>query len=470
MDAMMLTVLTVGTRIIVHILQRLGYGGTSLPGIWVEKHAPWLITRYASQYSCIILITGTNGKTTVQHCLLHLLKHTGRAVVSNTSGSNMLRGIATTLMIAGRPGKDATLVCEVEEATMPSLTRLLSAHVIVLTNLYRDQLDAYGELNKTAEYVTQSCLNNPQAMLVHNGDDPLIVRTVTPLTHAKHAYSLGALAGTFRYEGQVSIPQDAMVTVESVRLREDLSSDSLVREGGAPPANPQDTPIVRPGMNAHDPASADSAQLYSKISRASARGASFEMHFQPPGLYNVYNALAAYTVGRLLGIAGSHLIEGLSTVSAPFGRGEQVVFVHEGKKIVLQLFLVKNPAGYAQVWDLLRHIRHPYYLVVGLNDKVADGRDVSWIWDINLPQLSHADSLQHVCFTGTRADDMALRYKYASIRGTSQDIIQEISVCVDHLLEQIPSDRVCFALCTYTALNDLRSCLSRYTHIKPYTL
>ncbi len=175
----------------VGVLRFLGFGGTALPGIWVEKYYPALISQYAKYYKKVIFITGTNGKTTVQFALGKVLESAGYKVTGNFSGSNMLRGIATTLLAGGIPHEDTNsmLLCEVEEATMPKLTKYIHPDMIIVTNMYRDQLDAYGELDKTAEYIKNACQNSPDALLILNSDDPIITTLSAGLPHKKVMYS-----------------------------------------------------------------------------------------------------------------------------------------------------------------------------------------------------------------------------------------------------------------------------------------
>ncbi len=426
---MTLWILTLITRSFAHMLKLGGYGGTTLPGVLVERYAPWLIARYAERYEKVILVTGTNGKTTILHALEHVLSTAGLHVVSNISGSNMMRGIATALLVAGVPKQRSVLICEVEEATMPILSRYLHADIIVVTNLYRDQLDAYGELDKTKEYIHKACLNNPDARLVLNADDPMIVAMGEELLHTKTLYSLGTLSHGFHYEGYASGKAHVDLLVESIALQGDLSTQSVVREG------------------------ADRVLI----------------NFGPPGLYNVYNALATYAVSRLLSVDVPLIQKALSEVKSPFGRGEKVVLTHSNASFEMQILLVKNPAGYAQVWELICGLTEPCDLVLGLNDKIADGRDVSWIWDIDLTQSPRQDIIQHIYFTGTRAYDMALRMKYAQIAGTTQDIVSDIDACMQRLVQVHSSGRKVFALMTYTAMNGLRESLGRYTSLTPYT-
>lgn len=413
------------------LLQTFGMGGTTLPGLWIEKYMPSLVANYAKHYHKIVFTTGTNGKTTTQSALATILSDAGFKVVGNMSGSNMLRGIATTLLTAGIPRSPKTvLLCEVEEATMPFLTTLAQPDIILITNMYRDQLDAYGELDKTAEYIQKACLNCPNALLVLNNDDPIVSSLSEALPHKKLTFSLGEDAAEFQYEGAKRNVHKSDLLVRSIIVNEDLSTLS-------------DVDIV---------------------------GNRVTLTFRPPGKYNVYNALGACAAAHALGVSNESIISALAKVEPPFGRGETVDIRAQGKMLTFQIFLVKNPAGFSQVWNMLIDTTKATNLILGLNDNIADGRDVSWIWDIILQHFTRSDIPQLISCTGTRAYDMALRLKYADIGGTSQHITPDISACLDNMIQKSADGRRCFVLMTYTAMNQFRVALSRYTNLSPYSL
>jgi len=441
---------------VVAALRILGFGGTALPGLWVEKYYPSLVSQYAKYYKNIIVITGTNGKTTVQLALYKILKSAGYHVVGNLSGSNMLRGIATTLLSSNVPSTDSILVCEVEEATMPKLTQLMHPNIIIVTNMYRDQLDAYGELDKTAEYIKKACLNSPHALLILNGDDPVITAFSTGLPHNKITYSLGEYANQFQYEGSFEDKKtlekfpDSIGTggMTGIKNNETRTRDQMPN-------------IIAKSITMHDDLSTET--------QAETRGKKISINFTPPGMYNVYNALAAYTASQELGVKEEGIISALSTVQPPFGRGEIVSFQKDQKTLIFQIFLVKNPAGYSQVWDMLRQVKTPFNLILGLNDNIADGRDVSWIWDIELSPFPRSDTLQLISFTGKRAYDMALRLKYAEIGATSQSTVPDIPTSLEDMIQKSSNGRHTFVLMTYTAMNYFRSALGKYVTLSPYT-
>lgn len=458
MKSIILSLITAATLSLSNVLKLFGFGGTALPGLWVEKYAPWLISIYAKQYGKIILITGTNGKTTTQLALVKVLEAAGLRVVANTSGSNMLRGVATTLMTGGVVQKDqSALLCEVEEATMPRLTKLFHVDIVVITNMYRDQLDAYGELDKTAGYIKSACQNSPNAVLVFNGDDPVIASFAEGLSHKKIIYSLGEFAKEFQYE---NVNEDNHSTTSSTQPDTEShrnDSQNTTRTGQAGAAD-----LLIKSITLNNDLSTENEFSY--------QGVDLKVAFKPPGKYNVYTLLASYATAQVLGLSNEHIMKGIASVHAPFGRGEAITFKHNNKSVTFQIFLVKNPAGYSQVWEMLKSVPTPFNLILGLNDQIADGRDVSWIWDIEFGSMHRPDTLQLVSFTGRRGYDMALRMKYAGIAGTGQNIIIDIQQCLDNMVQKTTDGRQCFVLMTYTAMNEFRSALSKYVTIVPYSV
>jgi UDP-N-acetylmuramyl tripeptide synthase len=203
--------------------------------------------------------------------------------------------------------------------------------------------------------------------------------------------------------------------------------------------------------------------------RIDDKGSECLIHFQPPGIYNVYNALAAYAVGRLLHLSHRAIINAIELVKPPYGRGEKIEFQHQGKTFSFHTFLVKNPAGFGQVWQLIRQISDQD-LIIGLNDQIADGRDVSWIWDIDLEKsLPGGPNINSICFTGRRAYDMALRFKYAEITSSQKNIEPDIAQCIESCISNPHTSGKFTLLLTYTAMNQVRHVLSKYSDIRSYS-
>ncbi|MGX6449703.1 MurT ligase domain-containing protein, partial [Patulibacter sp. S7RM1-6] len=351
-----------------------------------------------------VALSATNGKTTTAALVASILERHGTSLVHNRQGANMAGGIAATLMGSWRRGgPDGTLgLFEVDEFWLPGLVRQLRPRVVLLANLFRDQLDRYGELEAIAdrwhEMVLAAGADGPR--LVLGADDPAIA-------------DLGLERGDVLYFGV----QDASVALPTV----DHASDATTcRVCGA--AYDYSASFVghlghyacpRCGNRRPDPqVTADEVVLDgtrgSRILLRLPDGA-VRVHLRLPGLYNVYNALAAAALAHALGVPAATIAAGLEATAAAFGRAETVAV--DGRE--LQLLLVKNPAGANEVARTLTLADGELDLLAILNDRIADGRDVSWIWDADLEQL--APRVRRVTCGGTRAGEMAVRWKYAGV-------------------------------------------------------
>lgn len=402
--------------------------GTSLPGIIIETKFPSLITFMAKRYKTIILITGTNGKTTTLHTLTTILKNSNFSISCNLSGANILRGVATTLIDDfSLKSKRQFAVFEVEEATMPRLTSLLNANYIVITNVFRDQLDVYGEVNKTLEYMELACNNSPSAQIILNIDDPLLNKLSKRIKNEMQPYSLGRYRTKFDYEGvsETNFLESLSIQIQNIMLHSDGSTNTTLNIQG---------------------------QIYT-------------INLQLPGIYNVYNASAAITTSLLLGIPIKKILKSLESVKAVFGRGELVKITPEDRPLItLRIFLIKNPAGFSQVLQTVKSVEHEHILLA-LNDNTADGKDVSWIWDASIDDLK----AKQITTTGKRALDMALRIKYDTKTTYSSLIVQpDLRSCIIDIIsnKKLSSSTI---LANYTAMNNIRTILGEYTHLEPLT-
>ena len=426
-------------RLSVFVLRRLGSGGTSLPGLFVERFAPYVIAPFTRSYDLVIVITGTNGKTTTQEAMGTILQNAGYSIVRNASGSNMFRGIATTVITAGTSSVKAqkrALVLEVEEATTPRLAEFIQPHIVIITNFYRDQLDAYGEVYTTVGYVKSAVARWSSATLVVNADDPLVRSLCAGLDSPRvvSGYSLGAHATHFAYEsshGHSPTIQSAM-SVTKVEQRDDFSTTIEI----------------------------DSA------------GTTLTCTIPLAGLYNVYNICAALSAARCIDIDLASASSAVASMSAPFGRGEALsVVLPSGKRIDYRIFLVKNPAGLTQVWRMVCQSSTSADSIFALNDRIADGRDVSWIWDAVMEE-KHSATRGSVWATGMRAYDMALRLKLSGAPIRNEAIVKNMSKCIKTYHATVdaetPDRRSCLVLATYTAMNEIRDVLAEFTTVHKF--
>jgi lipid II isoglutaminyl synthase (glutamine-hydrolysing) len=424
-------------------------GGTTLPGRMLVRMAPDAIDRLAAGLDRgSIVVSSTNGKTTTAGMISGILRADGRVSVHNRAGSNMHWGVATALL--EQRGDEGLF--ELDEAWLPRIAPHLRPRLLVLGNLFRDQLDRYGELERLADEWAELVADlEGSCEFALNADDPLIA-------------DLGRDRELRRRPGVTYFGiEDTSVALPELQHAHDAKH---CRRCGAPYV--YDRAFVGhlghytcPNCDADRPTpdvAATKIELHgisgSRVHVATTQG-DLELELPLPGLYNVYNALAALTAGLRSGVSLERVREGLESMRAAFGRVE--VIEVSGKPV--SILLIKNPAGANEVLRtlLLESNDGGIDLWLALNDRIADGRDVSWIWDADFELL--ADGVRRVICAGTRAPEMALRLKYAGWPQDSIEVIQPIESSLDQAVSAAPTRL--FALPTYTALLELRTLLSR---------
>jgi lipid II isoglutaminyl synthase (glutamine-hydrolysing) len=423
-------------------------GGTTLPGRMLVRMAPDAIDRLAGGLdSGSIVVSSTNGKTTTAGMIAGILAATGRTPVHNRAGSNMHWGVATALL--EQSGDEGLF--ELDEAWLPRVAPRLRPRLLVLGNLFRDQLDRYGELERLAdEWAELVASLSGTCEFALNADDPLIA-------------DLGRDRELRRRPGVTYFGiEDSSQALAELQHAHDAKH---CRRCGAPYA--YDHAFVGhlghyrcPNCGADRPTpdvAATEIELHgisgSRVRLRTPEG-DLELNLPLPGLYNVYNALAAVTAGLRSGVALDVVRRGLESMRAVFGRVETIDVA--GKPV--SILLIKNPAGANEVLRTLRleSTNGGIDLWLALNDRIADGRDVSWIWDADFELL--ADGVRRVVCAGTRAPEMALRLKYAGWPQEAIEVIEPITSSLDAAVSAAP-DRL-FALPTYTALLELRTLLA----------
>ena len=417
-------------------------GGTTLPGRVLLKLDRNAIDKLGSKLEHgSTLISATNGKTTTASMLASILVAEGRHPVHNRSGSNMTWGVATALL--EQKGDEGLF--EVDEAWLPETAARLHPDTILLGNLFRDQLDRYGETEALADaWVKLAKDSGDRTGFVLNADDPLVADIgrysgagttyfgiddeSVALAELQHAHD----AKQCRVCGHALDYQRAFVG--------HLGHYSCPNCGMKRPA---------PEVSARDIELKGMSGLTATI--ATPEG-SAELTLPLPGLYNLYNALGAIATARRLGIPVESSVKSLASMKAVFGRVERIQI----DATELSILLIKNPAGANEVIRTLALEPGGLNLWIALNDRIADGRDVSWIWDADFEML--AGRVDSVVCAGTRADEMALRLKYAGFDTTKITTIEDLDPSLTAALDGTP-EKV-FAMPTYTALLELRNLLS----------
>jgi len=438
-------------------LQVLGRGGTALPGLVTLAIDPNAIGHLAGSLAHgSVCISGTNGKTTTSRMVSDIVRAAGWQPVHNRSGSNLERGIAAALAVDATWGGELrgdVGVFEVDEASVGSVLARLTPDVLVVTNLFRDQLDRYFEIDALARRIGEAVRSLPDTTtLVLNADDPIV------------AYLGEGYAGpviTFGVDDPTvggTVPQAISDATRCPRCRHPLSYSRVIlaHVGDWSCGN---CGLTRPRQDV----SANAVRLGPNESRLRLGGAiasAFDDVIIPlPGLYNAYNALAALAVARAFGIALPTATRALAAFKPVFGRLE--IVEAEGRR--LRLLLVKNPAGFnAAIGALLETGREPRILGA-LNDRDADSRDVSWIWDADFEAL--APRIAHATVTGLRARDLALRLKYAGVPKDRVAVVEGWVPAIRAAIDGTPVGEELVLIATYTAMLSLRDALARLGYV-----
>jgi UDP-N-acetylmuramyl tripeptide synthase len=424
-------------------------GGTTLPGKLLWKLDPGAIDRLAARLQQgSVLISATNGKTTSTAMVAQILQPRIR-IAHNSSGANLVSGIASTLLHAD--GAELG-VFEVDEGALPEVVRRLRPRALLLGNLFRDQLDRYGELELVAAAWRDAVASLPDAELVVNGDDP----QVGDLARGRRARVFGlddprlarpALqhAADSKYCLRCGTPYDYAAAYVG-----HLGDYRCPNCGHARP----ELDVAARDIELHG--------LDGSAFTLSAPEGSTRVNLVLPGLYNVYNALGAGSLALTLGATLDEVVAGLEGFSAAFGRFERIAVGDRG----LLMLLVKNPAGANEAVRTLVEGREHAVAVIALNDEIADGRDVSWIWDVDFEPL--IAGLDRLVATGSRAAELALRFAYGGLARERIEVIPSLEAALDRGLELTPAGDELVVLPTYTAMLALRRIVAGRGYVANY--
>ncbi len=396
------------------------------------------------------LISATNGKTTTAAMAAEILRPRLR-LAHNGSGANLVSGVASTLLAS----RDAELgLFEVDEGALGEVAARVRPRVVCLGNLFRDQLDRYGELELIAErWRTAAGALGPGAALVVNGDDPQLGElarthpgaTVFGLDDVRHARPSLQHAADSKYCVSCGTPYAYAAAYVG-----HLGDYRCPACGHARPALDVVAREIELGGLDH--------AVFDLVAPEGA----WRVRLRVPGLYNVYNALAAASLARALSVPPDEIVAGLERFGAAFGRFERI---DVGDRRVLML-LIKNPAGANEAVRTLVNGGAPRLAVIALNDAIADGKDVSWIWDVDFEPL--LDGLERVVAAGDRAAELALRCKYAGFPEDRIEVVPPLERALDRGLELTPPGGELVLLPTYTAMLALRKIVAGRGHVRPY--
>ena len=423
-------------------LRLLGRGGTALPGTLALKLCPDIVARLSRDMRCCV-VTGTNGKTTTCRMIEKLLSESGVEAMANCSGSNLERGIAADLCanaaLTGRPRR-RTAVIECDEAAFKRVCGEIQPEVIVVTNVFRDQLDRYGEVTHTLESIRIGLEKAQRAIVCLNADDSLVASLAPDAPDRVRFFGIDAALGT---GSDVSDAPRCIICGAEY----EYGFHTYAHLGGFR--------CPKCGYSRTEP---DVAVV--GVDALTTEGSAVEMRIDGevypaavslPAVHNLYNAAAAITAGLIFGVAPESAVKSLAHIESGFGRMERF----ELGEARVTMVLVKNPAGCDRAIEYLSGIDGAA-AVFCLNDGTADGTDVSWIWDADFERLfaDPAKASHELIVSGRRAEDMRLRLKYAGADENAVRIVRGAKELADEIAK-IPGEVVIMP--TYTAMLPLRA-------------
>ncbi|HYF91896.1 MAG TPA: Mur ligase family protein [Symbiobacteriaceae bacterium] len=440
----------------------LGRGGTTLPGTIARKVAPDILKSLSAQArQGVIAISGTNGKTTTAKMLSAMLEAAGLGVTHNRAGANLISGLTTAFLQGatwtGRVRGQVGLM-ETDEATMPQACKEIRPRAAVVTNFFRDQLDRYGELEHTVNFVGRGLDQLPKgAKAALNADDPLCASlgrrsAVTPLYYGIEDEN----AGTAEMNQTADAKHCVVCGTEyeyKVFYYAHLGKYRCPNCGNERPV----------------------PQVYvDRITGVDERGSTlhivtpagdFEARLQIPGLYNVYNGLAAAAGALAMGLPLDAIKAGLETTTSQFGRMELIPMNDRD----VYMALVKNPVGFNSVIHTVMQSSARKNIIICINDLYADGTDISWLWDVDFETLAaRQGEISFVICSGLRAEDMAVRLKYAGLETAKLTVEKDLAQALAAGLGQVEKGQILYIMPTYTAMLQMREIIQKQGYTKKF--
>lgn len=411
-------------------------GGTSLPGKLASKIDPSVLAQLAKGYD-VVIVTGTNGKTLTTSLTYHVLQQKYPDIITNPTGANMAQGIISTFLEKRTTKKDAKKIAilEVDEASLVHVTKYIKPKIIVNTNVFRDQMDRFGEIYTIYDKMVEGAMQAPDAMILANGDSPIFNSKdlVNPQTYFGFNHTVeGETMAHYNTDG-VLCPQCQNILHYKFNTYANLGNYYC-----------SNCDFHRPELK----------YAVTSVDHLDFQSSNFEIDGHPfkinvAGMYNVYNALAAYSVAREFEMTPEAIQAGFSSAQQKFGRQETISI--DDKKIILNL--VKNPVGLNQIIDLFNYEKDPFSIAIILNDRAADGTDISWIWDGYFETFNDFD-IKNVAISGTRREEMILRLKVAEFPEEKINTYHTINDFIA-AFQSAPTEKI-YVMATYTGVLDLR--------------
>lgn len=430
-----------------HISNIIYRGGTNFPGKIALKFDEKILTRLSKNYE-VILITGTNGKTTTTNMIYSIIKNSGVNVITNSTGANLYTGIISCFLknySVFYKNRHRYAVIEVDEANVKYITEYISPKIICITNLFRDQLDRYGEVYTTLEKIIEGIKKTPASILILNGDESLFGNMSIPNKILYYGFN-----SPMDKSNKIPVNADAkFCKICKTPYNYNFVIYNHLGDFYCPSCG-----YKRPRLDFS----------IDKVLSLTPSGSNVEINnneyfINQAGTYNVYNALCAFATCKTLNIDESVIHNSLKSLDSSFGRQEIIKINRTNLKIIL----VKNPAGFDEALNSINLDQSNKSLALLLNDNYADGKDVSWIWDVDFENLNN-HKIDNILLSGVRLYDLSIRLKVAGFN-------EKLFLLCDNyesLLDRIENsdDSMIYMLATYTAMTSFRKFLNNKGYIK----
>lgn len=437
-------------RLVTFILQKMGRGATTLPGrvaIRVKRN----VLNDLSKNVKVIIVTGTNGKTTSCRIIEEGLKTAGKTYFINKSGANLITGITASFImnstITGRNKKEYAIV-ECDENAFREVSRYIRADVVLVTNVFRDQLDRYGEVTHTLNAIKESIKNLPDSVVCLNADCSLTYSMSKEIPNKIITYGVNTPFDKNAKEPEISDAKYCIFCKHEYKYSYHTYGHLggfECSECGYRRVNPDFAVISVEELKPNYSIVVTQFNNDKNITKINIGGT-----------YNIYNAIGCSSALSALGLDNTTIYKALEKFNGAFGRMEQ--FESGDNKI--NIILVKNPAGFSQTMSFLSSIEDDFTLIISLNDNAADGRDVSWIWDVDFNSIFKKSNVREIYVSGKRCYDMAIRVKYEGTGGREIKVIENEDY--DRLVDIATSrNRDVYIVPTYTSMMTMRPVIAK---------
>lgn len=437
-------------RFVHFVLQKMGRGATTMPGRVALKVKRNVLSDLSKNVK-VIIVTGTNGKTTSCRIIEEGLKKAGKTYFINKSGANLITGITSSFImnstVTGKSKYEYAIV-ECDENAFREVSRYIHCDVVLVTNVFRDQLDRYGEVTHTLNAIKESIKNLPNAVVCLDADCSLTYSISKEVPNKIVTFGVDV---PFDRDAKASEISDAKYCI-FCKHEYDYTYHTFGHLGGFVCKN---CGYKRPQPDFSVTDIQELAQNYSVVS-VDFNDDKRLVKINIGGAYNIYNAVGCAAGLSCLGIDNDTIINALETFNGAFGRMEQ--FTAGEHKV--NIILVKNPAGFSQTMSFLKSINDDFTLVLSLNDNAADGRDVSWIWDVDFAGIFEKENVKELYVTGKRCYDMAVRVKYEGVGNRKINVIENEDY--NKLADlAVSNDKDVYIVPTYTSMMSMRPVIAK---------